>query len=105
MLLECASIQIQNVYKHLLTNYLLQLTPENGLFHLVCSNCAHEVSRWYIFKQQVIQSFEIGHYILDRSARSVTANNEPALSNLRRHKRTPEQLLCKVCNKQCSSTN
>lgn len=165
---------------------MLQVTPENGLFHLVCSNCAHEVSRWYIFKQQVIQSFEIGRYLLDKkqkmlsspstnnviqsgdgtesqnlgfvvddgTSNSVIENMEKLknllkednsdkvhcntgtddffqddkridlkddsessnnvledsstvspVRNLPRQKKTLDELLCKICNKQCTSTN
>jgi KRAB domain-containing zinc finger protein len=157
----------------------LKVTPENGLFNLVCNQCQNEVSRWYVFKQQVVRSFEIGKWLLDRklknSANSVTAhtniqtpeaqktntnyeanldcsthftastsdnviknekketediqnlsfanNTEKCLnvslfdaldqtvpelkegneSNVK--KKIPQNLLCKICNKQCSSTN
>lgn len=55
MLLECASIQV---------------SPENGLYNLVCNHCANEVSRWYIFKQQVVRSFEVAQWLLNRNSRN-----------------------------------
>ncbi|XP_063902906.1 zinc finger protein OZF-like [Zophobas morio] len=55
MLLECASVQV---------------TPENGLFNFVCNHCQNEVSRWYLFKQQVVRSFEIGKWLLSRKQKS-----------------------------------
>ncbi|KAK4879838.1 hypothetical protein RN001_007984 [Aquatica leii] len=56
MLLECASIQV---------------TPDNGLFNLVCHQCANEVSRWYVFKQQIVRSFEIGRWLLEKKVKNV----------------------------------
>ncbi|KAJ8970874.1 hypothetical protein NQ314_000999, partial [Rhamnusium bicolor] len=64
MLLECASVQV---------------TPENGLFNLVCNQCANEVSRWYIFKQQVIRSFEVGRLLLEKKERKTKESNVSAL--------------------------
>lgn len=51
---------------------MFKVTPEDGLFNLVCSQCANEVSRWYVFKQQVVRSFEIGRWLLDKRAKTTT---------------------------------
>lgn len=46
------------------------MSPENGLYNLVCNHCANEVSRWYIFKQQVVRSFEVAQWLLNRNSRN-----------------------------------
>ncbi|XP_018572249.1 zinc finger protein 528-like [Anoplophora glabripennis] len=53
LLFECASIKV---------------TPENGLFSLVCDRCANDVNRWYIFRRQIIRAFEIGNILLEKKA-------------------------------------
>lgn len=155
MLLECASIQV---------------TPENGLFNLVCRQCANEVSRWYVFKQQIIRSFEIGKWLLEKKPKNLDSieietikdnecnhqnvsssindvnelqivlgndvetlqdkSNESYQSSIildesssqnidstilnvdtsqeikvNKIKKSPQQLTCKVCDKQCKSSN
>ncbi|EFA04052.2 zinc finger protein OZF [Tribolium castaneum] len=136
MLLECASLQV---------------TPDNGLFNFVCQQCQNEVSRWYLFKQQVVRSFEVGKWILERRnkklendeltntikdevdippsvfdvniAFNTLANNSKDVQSTflvnessnqivntptdsqSKKKRTREDLVCKICHKQCLTTN
>lgn len=47
------------------------MTPENGLFNLVCRQCTIEVSKWYVFKQQILRSFEIGKWLLEKRSRTI----------------------------------
>lgn len=141
------------------------MTPENGLFNLVCRQCTIEVSKWYVFKQQILRSFEIGKWLLEKRCRTIndketilnsenssvvqenvsqleslleehvidvaddqiekTQSNECSKTVLqhisvntvtstlsetdenthRKHTKSLEDLLCKVCNKQCKSSN
>lgn len=135
----------------------MQVTPENGLFNLVCRQCANEVSRWYVFKQQIIRSFEIGKWLLERKTKIIdnehiqiqsvnvnrnlstcetsqvrlisndsqitlnaqyfrqqinietntNQNHVQNVSNIKRNKlkKSPEDLICKICDKQCKSSN
>ncbi|KAK4879670.1 hypothetical protein RN001_007816 [Aquatica leii] len=65
MLLECASVQI---------------TAEDGLY-LVCRECKSEVSRWYVFKQQLVKSFEIGRWLLKQKLQKVHSDKLQILLN------------------------
>lgn len=124
------------------------------MFNLVCRQCANEVSRWYVFKQQIIRSFEIGKWLLERKTKilddhleiqnvndnkmyensqlgmivdesqigmnaqytdhqtslETTTTNQCHMQNdseIKRHKlkKSPEELICKICDKQCKSAN
>ncbi|KAF5271380.1 hypothetical protein FQA39_LY08178 [Lamprigera yunnana] len=48
MLLECASIN---------------LSDEDSIC-LVCKECKSEISRWYVFKKQLVKCFEIGRWLM-----------------------------------------
>lgn len=66
MLLEYASIQIR--------------VDDN--IQLVCDDCLNEVSRWYVFKQQIIKNLEIANWIVKHKLQKSLLNNEDKNCNL-----------------------